>query len=154
MSKCARLRVSGTFAIAIGADTRYKRRVTTRPVMPAEIQCDIFLSRSAKDKALVRARSLSASNIVPRLRERERVAGGRVRVVGRKQTSGARAGVRCRIRSSPVNKANYAWIQHFIHHLSPVGVAGFVMANGSMSSNQSGESEVHQQWRAKYDPAN
>jgi hypothetical protein len=27
-----------------------------------------------------------------------------------------------------VNNANYAWIQHFIHHLSPVGVAGFVMA--------------------------
>src|SRR5258707_810180 len=38
------------------------------------------------------------------------------------------AGVRCRIHSSPVNNANYAWIQHFIHHLSPVGVAGFVMA--------------------------
>ena len=36
--------------------------------------------------------------------------------------------MRCRIRSSPVNNANYAWIQHFIHHLSPVGVAGFVMA--------------------------
>jgi hypothetical protein len=29
----------------------------------------------------------------------------------------------------PVNNSNYAWIQHFIHHLSPVGVAGFVMAN-------------------------
>lgn len=38
--------------------------------------------------------------------------------------------------------ANYAWIQHFIHHLSPSGLAGFVLANGSMSSNQSGEGEI------------
>jgi type I restriction enzyme M protein len=42
----------------------------------------------------------------------------------------------------PVNNANYAWIQHFIHHLSPTGVAGFVMANGSMSTNSSGEGEI------------
>ena len=33
------------------------------------------------------------------------------------------------------NNANFAWIQHFIHHLSPVGTAGFVLANGSMSSS-------------------
>jgi len=38
--------------------------------------------------------------------------------------------------------ANYAWVQHFIHHLAPAGVAGFVLANGSMSSNQSGEGEI------------
>ncbi len=37
--------------------------------------------------------------------------------------------------------ANYAWVQHFIHHLAPTGLAGFVLANGSMSSNQSGEGE-------------
>lgn len=42
---------------------------------------------------------------------------------------------------SPGN-ANFAWIQHFIHHLAPNGVAGFVLANGSMSSNQSGEGEI------------
>jgi hypothetical protein len=30
-------------------------------------------------------------------------------------------------------------VQHFIHHLAPQGMAGFVLANGSMSSNQSGE---------------
>lgn len=42
----------------------------------------------------------------------------------------------------PVNNANYAWIQHFIHHLSPTGVAGFVMANGSMSTNTSNEGEI------------
>ena len=33
----------------------------------------------------------------------------------------------------PVNNANYAWIQHFIHHLSPTGISGFVMANCSRS---------------------
>ncbi len=38
--------------------------------------------------------------------------------------------------------ANYAWIQHFIHHLAPNGTAGFVLANGSMSSNSSGEGEI------------
>ena len=42
----------------------------------------------------------------------------------------------------PTGNANYAWVQHFIHHLAPTGVAGFVLANGSMSSNQSGEGEI------------
>jgi type I restriction enzyme M protein len=42
----------------------------------------------------------------------------------------------------PAGNANYAWIQHFIHHLSPAGIAGFVMANGSLSSNTSGEGEI------------
>jgi type I restriction enzyme M protein len=42
----------------------------------------------------------------------------------------------------PVNNANYAWIQHFIHHLSPTGVAGFVMANGSMSTNTTSEGDI------------
>jgi type I restriction enzyme M protein len=47
----------------------------------------------------------------------------------------------------PVGNANYAWIQHFIHHLAYPngkggGVAGFVMANGSLSSNTGGEGEI------------
>ena len=42
----------------------------------------------------------------------------------------------------PTGNANFAWVQHFIHHLSPTGLAGFVLANGSMSSNQSGEGEI------------
>ena len=47
----------------------------------------------------------------------------------------------------PVGNANYAWIQHFIHHLAPPngrggGIAGFVMANGSLSSATSGEGEI------------
>jgi type I restriction enzyme M protein len=42
----------------------------------------------------------------------------------------------------PVGNANFAWVQHFIHHLSPDGTAGFVLANGSMSSNTSGEGEI------------
>jgi type I restriction enzyme M protein len=44
----------------------------------------------------------------------------------------------------PKGNANFAWVQHFIHHLSPHGMAGFVLANGSMSSNQSGEGEIRQ----------
>ena len=42
----------------------------------------------------------------------------------------------------PAGNANYAWIQHFLYHLAPHGMAGFVLANGSMSSNQSGEGEI------------
>ena len=42
----------------------------------------------------------------------------------------------------PAGNANYAWVQHFIHHLAPTGLAGFVLANGSMSSNQSGEGDI------------
>jgi type I restriction enzyme M protein len=42
----------------------------------------------------------------------------------------------------PAGNANFAWVQHIIHHLAPAGLAGFVLANGSMSSNQSGEGEI------------
>jgi len=42
----------------------------------------------------------------------------------------------------PKGNANFAWVQHFVHHLSPSGMAGFVLANGSMSSNQSGEGDI------------
>ena len=42
----------------------------------------------------------------------------------------------------PVGNANFAWVQHFLYHLAPRGTAGFVLANGSMSSNQSGEGEI------------
>jgi len=55
--------------------------------------------------------------------------------------------VRWKFGPPPVGNANYAWIQHFIHHLAPPngrggGIAGFVMANGSLSSNTSGEGEI------------
>src|SRR3984893_17969369 len=42
----------------------------------------------------------------------------------------------------PAGNANFAWVQHIVHHLAPAGLAGFVLANGSMSSNQSGEGEI------------
>jgi type I restriction enzyme M protein len=42
----------------------------------------------------------------------------------------------------PDSNANYAWIQHFIHHLAPDGRAGFVMANGSLTSNTRGEGDI------------
>jgi type I restriction enzyme M protein len=40
--------------------------------------------------------------------------------------------------------ANYAWVQHFIHHLAPHGTAGFVLANGSLSSNTSTEGDIRE----------
>jgi len=42
----------------------------------------------------------------------------------------------------PTGNANFAWVQNFIYHLAPNGVAGFVLANGSLSSNQSNEGEI------------
>ena len=42
----------------------------------------------------------------------------------------------------PAGNANFAWVQHFLYHLAPRGTAGFVLANGSMSSSQSGEGEI------------
>lgn len=42
----------------------------------------------------------------------------------------------------PVGNANFAWMQHIIHHLAPNGIAGFVLANGSMSSNTGAEGEI------------
>ena len=50
--------------------------------------------------------------------------------------------VRWQFGVPPKGNANFAWVQHFIHHLAPSGYAGFVLANGSMSSNQSGEGEI------------
>jgi type I restriction enzyme M protein len=44
----------------------------------------------------------------------------------------------------PASNANFAWVQHFIYHLAPTGIAGFVLANGSMSSNTSGEGEIRE----------
>jgi len=42
----------------------------------------------------------------------------------------------------PVGNANFAWVQHFIYHLAPTGCAGFVLSNGSLSSNTGGEGEI------------
>ena len=42
----------------------------------------------------------------------------------------------------PKRNANFAWVQHMVHHLAPSGIAGFVLANGSMSSGQGGEGEI------------
>ena len=44
----------------------------------------------------------------------------------------------------PIGNANYAWLEHMVSHLSPRGVAGVVLANGSVSSQQSGEGEIRQ----------
>jgi len=42
----------------------------------------------------------------------------------------------------PAGNANYAWVQHFLYHLAPGGTAGFVLANGSLSTKTSGEGEI------------
>ena len=57
--------------------------------------------------------------------------------------------VRWRFGKPPNSNANYAWIQHFIHHLATPngrggGVAGFVMANGSLSTSSGGEGKIRQ----------
>jgi type I restriction enzyme M protein len=53
-----------------------------------------------------------------------------------------REDARWKYGAPPVGNANFGWVQHFIYHLAPNGIAGFVLANGSMSSNQSGEGEI------------
>ena len=55
---------------------------------------------------------------------------------------GLRNDQRWRYGGPPARNANFAWVQHMIHHLAPRGTAGFVLANGSMSSNQSNEGEI------------
>ena len=50
--------------------------------------------------------------------------------------------VRWKFGASPVGNANFAWLQHIVHHLAPRGTAGVVLANGSMSSQQSGEGDI------------
>jgi type I restriction enzyme M protein len=50
--------------------------------------------------------------------------------------------VRWRYGVPPVGNANYAWLQHFVHKLSARGVAGVVLANGSMNSNTGGEGDI------------
>ena len=52
--------------------------------------------------------------------------------------------VRWKYGLPPEGNANFAWVQHIVHHLSPGGFAGFVLANGSMSSNTGGEGEIRQ----------
>ena len=53
-----------------------------------------------------------------------------------------REDVRWKFGVPPVGNANYAWLQHIHHHLAPNGTAGVVLANGSMSSAQSGEGTI------------
>lgn len=53
-----------------------------------------------------------------------------------------REDVRWKYGVPPAGNANFAWVQHIVHHLSPSGVAGVVLANGSMSSTQNSEGEI------------
>ena len=53
-----------------------------------------------------------------------------------------REDIRWKWGTPPVGNANYAWLQHFVHKLSPNGTAGIVLANGSMNSNTGSEGEI------------
>ncbi len=53
-----------------------------------------------------------------------------------------REDVRWKYGAPPAGNANFAWVQHIVHHLAPTGVAGVVLANGSMSSTQNGEDAI------------
>lgn len=53
-----------------------------------------------------------------------------------------RSGERWEFGVPPASNANFAWVQNFIHHLAPHGYAGFVLANGALSSQQSGEGDI------------
>jgi type I restriction enzyme M protein len=53
-----------------------------------------------------------------------------------------REDVRWKYGVPPTGNANYAWLQHIVHHLAPNGVAGVVLANGSLTSNQTTEGEI------------
>ena len=53
-----------------------------------------------------------------------------------------REDVRWKYGVPPAGNANFGWVQHIIHHLAPNGIAGFVLANGSMSSMTGGEGEI------------
>lgn len=53
-----------------------------------------------------------------------------------------REDVRWKYGVPPAGNANFAWIQHIVHHLAPSGTASVVLANGSMSSNQNGEDTI------------
>ena len=53
-----------------------------------------------------------------------------------------REDVRWKFGIPPANNANFGWLQHIYHHLSPTGTAGVILANGSLSSSSSGEGEI------------
>ncbi len=55
-----------------------------------------------------------------------------------------REDARWKYGTPPTGNANFAWVQHFIYHLSPTGSTGFVLSNGSLSSNTGGEGGIRQ----------
>ena len=52
--------------------------------------------------------------------------------------------VRWKYGLPPTGNANFAWLQHMIHHLSPTGRIGMVLANGSLSSQSGGEGQIRE----------
>jgi len=52
--------------------------------------------------------------------------------------------IRWKYGTPPVNNANFAWVQHFLYHLAPKGVAGFVLSKGSLTSKVTNENVIRQ----------
>ena len=125
--------------------------------MPDDFPYDVLLSHSAKDKAVVHplaerwradavqfASQPSTFNFQPTaapLNKERRFLPLRLDDAPIKDSGWFRKDddVRWQFGVPPKGNANFAWVQHFIHHLAPAGMAGFVLANGSMSSNQSSD---------------
>lgn len=57
--------------------------------------------------------------------------------------------VRWQFGAPPKGSANFDWVQHFIHHPAPAGMAGFILPNGSMSSNQTGDDDIQPPFRER-----
>lgn len=71
----------------------------------------------------------------------ERLKPGGARQIAKGNPQGERGGVH-QFGVPPKANAKFAWVQHFIHDLAPDGMADVVLANGRMSSNQSGEGYI------------
>ncbi len=66
----------------------------------------------------------------------------RKRVLRRYQGVEDRAILNLCLWTDSLDIANFAWVQHIVHHLSPAGTAGFVLSNGLISSNKSSVGEI------------
>jgi type I restriction enzyme M protein len=100
------------------------------------------MARKASSKPYYGSSQSSATigpNAFPVASERWQPSGARQITKGNPQ--GERGGVH-HFGVPPKGNANFAWVQHFIHHLAPHDMASFVLANGTMSSNQSGEGHI------------
>ncbi len=101
--------------------------------------------------------NLSLKDVLPKVYARQNLdptnLGGLIDLIGNIALGDAKARSadllrkdgRWKYGTPPVGNANYAWIQHFLYHLSPSGQAGFVLAKGSLTSKTSGEGSIRKE---------